>query len=140
VAIIFVLHICFLLLSFGVGAIPFLHFSRRERITALFCSPQKSLAIGLPLINIFYAGNPASGLVSLPLLTYHPMQLLVASTIVPYVKGIVPKRTFSQNGHFLFRMGGQARHGHQLDKPIQVWVLPPRQYVDHGAAASARGR
>jgi sodium/bile acid cotransporter 7 len=54
-------------------------FSRAKRTAAVICSTQKTAALGLPLLEILYRENPNLGLIALPLLIYHPLQLLVAS-------------------------------------------------------------
>ena len=41
------------------------------------------VAMGVPLINAIYEDDPLIGLYTLPLLIWHPMQLLVGSTIAP---------------------------------------------------------
>jgi sodium/bile acid cotransporter 7 len=55
-----------------------------ERIAAFFCASQKSLATGLPLATAIFAVLPATiginvGAVLLPLIAYHPLQLLLAA-------------------------------------------------------------
>lgn len=54
---------------------------RVEQITALFCAPQKTLASGVPMAKLLFPGNPELGLILLPLLLYHPLQLLVGGVI-----------------------------------------------------------
>jgi hypothetical protein len=39
--------------------------------------------MGVPLINAIYEDDPLVGLYTLPLLIWHPMQLLVGSTLAP---------------------------------------------------------
>ena len=47
-----------------------------DRVAALFCGSQKTLAAGVPLAStIFSAGSPAVGIVVLPLIFYHALQL-----------------------------------------------------------------
>ncbi len=55
-----------------------------ERIAAFFCASQKSMATGLPLATAIFAVIPESveinvGAVLLPLIIYHPLQLLLAA-------------------------------------------------------------
>ncbi|MFP4351578.1 MAG: bile acid:sodium symporter family protein [Puniceicoccaceae bacterium] len=59
---------------------------RSSRITALMCGGQKTLAVGLPLsVMIFGTGERGidPGLLLLPLLLYHPAQLLLAGWVAP---------------------------------------------------------
>lgn len=56
-------------------------FTPAERITVFFCGSQKALASGLPMILTVLAVSPAAGqagLVIIPLLIFHPLQLVLA--------------------------------------------------------------
>lgn len=55
---------------------------RPDRITALFSAPQKTLASGAPMAEVIFAGRSDIGLILLPLLFYHPLQLLLGSVLV----------------------------------------------------------
>lgn len=55
---------------------------RADAICALMTAPQKTLALGVPLLGTYFRGQPellASAL--LPVLAYHPFQLLVAGIL-----------------------------------------------------------
>ena len=56
-------------------------FSLADEITAVFCGSKKSLANGVPMGKILFAGNSALGLIVLPLMIYHQLQLIVCSTL-----------------------------------------------------------
>lgn len=51
-----------------------------ERIAALHCAPQKTLALGVPLLAILFDGQTPV-LMLIPLLLYHPMQLTAAALL-----------------------------------------------------------
>eukprot|EP00934_Nitzschia_sp_Nitz4_P006358 Nitzschia sp. Nitz4//scaffold50_size126154//8693//10152//NITZ4_003667-RA/size126154-processed-gene-0.27-mRNA-1//1//CDS//3329553644//6348//frame0 len=53
------------------------------RVMGLFGCTHKSVATGIPLINAMYEGDPNVGLYTLPLLIWHPMQLVVGSSLTP---------------------------------------------------------
>lgn len=53
---------------------------RADRISLLFCGSQKSLASGVPMANVLFAG-PSAGLIILPLMLYHQFQLFVSAAI-----------------------------------------------------------
>lgn len=57
-----------------------LHFEPKDRITALFCGSKKSLVQGSVMANVLFPGNIA-GVVLLPIMIYHALQLIVASII-----------------------------------------------------------
>lgn len=48
---------------------------RPDAIAMLFCASQKTLAAGVPMAQLIFGAHPALGLVLLPLLLYHPLQL-----------------------------------------------------------------
>ncbi|MCG5263267.1 bile acid:sodium symporter [Cupriavidus gilardii] len=58
-----------------------LGFSIEDEITAVFCGSKKSLANGIPMAKILFAGHPALGLLVLPLMVYHQLQLIVCSVM-----------------------------------------------------------
>ena len=75
-----VAHLVFLAASFLSARA--LHFERENIISVLFAAPQKTLAMGVPLIGTFFAGNPETmGIALLPLIFYHAWQLFVAGFI-----------------------------------------------------------
>jgi len=56
-------------------------FSREDRIVVILSGSQKSLATGVPMANLLFAGNPALGLLLLPVILYHPLQLVVGGVL-----------------------------------------------------------
>jgi len=59
-----------------------LRFPRENLISAMFAAPQKTLSLGVPLISAYFARSPQTlGLALLPLLLYHPWQLLIAGLL-----------------------------------------------------------
>ncbi|MFE9172691.1 bile acid:sodium symporter family protein [Streptomyces kebangsaanensis] len=57
-----------------------LGFPREDRITIVFCGSKKSLASGLPMATVLFTG-PSAGLIMLPLMLFHQMQLLVCAVL-----------------------------------------------------------
>lgn len=51
-----------------------------DRLTLLFCGSKKSLASGLPMANILFAGQAVS-MIILPLMLFHQIQLFVCAVI-----------------------------------------------------------
>lgn len=58
----------------------FLNFNREDRITALFCGSKKSLVQGSVMANVLFPGSMA-GVILLPIMIFHALQLIVASII-----------------------------------------------------------
>jgi len=56
-------------------------FSREDGIVAVFCGSQKSLASGMPVANVLFGGNPALGLIVLPMILYHQLQLVLGAVL-----------------------------------------------------------
>lgn len=52
-----------------------------DRITAVFCGSKKTLASGVPMARLIFGANPALGLIVLPIMFYHPLQLFVCSVL-----------------------------------------------------------
>ncbi|GAA3930469.1 bile acid:sodium symporter family protein [Hymenobacter algoricola] len=70
------------LLIFGLigGLSRLLHFSREDRIVALFCGSKKSLVHGSVLASLLFPGA-ALGALLLPLMLYHALQIIMASVM-----------------------------------------------------------
>jgi len=73
------MHIVLVTLSVLFGRL--LRLAPADRITATFVAPQKTLAMGAPLLSVFFSGQPVLGVALLPLVFYHPFQLLVAGLL-----------------------------------------------------------
>jgi sodium/bile acid cotransporter 7 len=53
----------------------------QEHIVMLFCGGQKSLATGVPLAKVIFGSHPGLGLILLPIMIYHPLQLFICSAL-----------------------------------------------------------
>ena len=58
-----------------------LGFNREDRITALFCGSKKSLVHGTVMSKVLFPDANMVGLMLLPIMVYHALQLLIASVI-----------------------------------------------------------
>lgn len=54
-----------------------LRFEEEDRIAAIFCGSKKTLASGVPMAQILFAGHPGIGLILLPIMIYHSLQLVI---------------------------------------------------------------
>lgn len=78
-----VLGCCLLLaLALGITAVlgKWLGFSLEDRITILFCGSKKSLATGVPMAQVLFAGSTI-GVLILPLMLFHQIQLMVCASL-----------------------------------------------------------
>jgi solute carrier family 10 (sodium/bile acid cotransporter), member 7 len=57
-----------------------LGFPREDEIAIVFCGSKKSLVTGIPMANALFAGT-ALGLVVLPLMISHQLQLMACATL-----------------------------------------------------------
>ncbi|ESQ93305.1 bile acid:sodium symporter [Asticcacaulis sp. AC460] len=57
------------------------HFPREDEVAAVFCGSKKSLANGAPIAAVLFAGHPAMGMIMLPIMLYHQLQLIVCSIL-----------------------------------------------------------
>lgn len=74
-ALFFVVFLCVGLLSRLFG------FSAEDRITVLFCGSKKSLVHGTVMSKVLFQHSTITGIVLLPLMLYHALQLIAASII-----------------------------------------------------------
>ena len=58
-----------------------MRFKREDRITVIFCGSKKSLVQGAVMGKVLFPDQAILGVVLLPLMLYHALQLLVGSTI-----------------------------------------------------------
>lgn len=65
-------------------------FTPADRVTTLFCGSTKSLATGLPMAVVLFPGEPI-GLIILPLMLFHQLQLLIGAAIAPRLLPPAPR-------------------------------------------------
>ncbi|KAG2220281.1 hypothetical protein INT45_009896 [Circinella minor] len=96
-------YILFSLLSFFLAYLPFpsslkepswvkrLRYSREDTVAIMYCGATKTVAMGVPLINVLYeSGDPGTvGVLSTPLLLYHVEQLILGNFEVDILKNWV---------------------------------------------------
>jgi len=56
------------------------HFPREDEIVIVFCGTKKSLIQGIPMARVLFAG-PDLGLILLPIMIFHQIQLMVCAVI-----------------------------------------------------------
>lgn len=87
--------LCAALLATMIGVAVILSrvmgFSLADETAAVFCGSKKSLASGLPMANVLFAGNPALGMIVLPIMVYNQIQILVGAVLAKaYAKRMTP--------------------------------------------------
>ncbi|HEY9102286.1 bile acid:sodium symporter family protein [Chitinimonas sp.] len=69
-----------LILLLTRSASHWLGFNREDEITIVFCGSKKSLASGVPMAKVIFAGHPI-GMIVLPLMLFHQLQLMVCAVL-----------------------------------------------------------
>jgi len=86
VFIIFLLQSTLLLLTFWITTLEGSPFKPADTVAIMFCSTHKSLTLGIPMLKIVFQGYKYLSLISIPLLIYHPTQILLGGVLVPFVR------------------------------------------------------
>jgi len=55
--------------------------STADRIAAVFCGSKKTLASGVPMARLIFGAHPGLSLIVLPIMIYHPLQLVVCGAL-----------------------------------------------------------
>uniref|UniRef100_A0A8D3AZ52 Sodium/bile acid cotransporter n=1 Tax=Scophthalmus maximus TaxID=52904 RepID=A0A8D3AZ52_SCOMX len=92
VLIIFSIQLSFMLLTFLFSTRPGSGFSPADTVAIVFCSTHKSLTLGVPMLKIVFEGYEHLSLISVPLLIYHPAQILLGSVLVPSIRSWMTSR------------------------------------------------
>jgi sodium/bile acid cotransporter 7 len=73
--------LCVLILAIVMSATAFVARAAKlpfeEQIVAIFCGSKKTLASGVPMARLMFGHDPGLSAILLPLMIYHPLQLLV---------------------------------------------------------------
>lgn len=86
------IQLSFMLLTFVFSTRNNSGFTPADTVAIIFCSTHKSLTLGIPMLKIVFTGHEHLSLISLPLLIYHPAQILLGSVLVPTIKSWMVSR------------------------------------------------
>jgi len=67
-------------------------FERPDRIAALFCGSKKTLASGVPMARLIFGAQSGLALILLPIMIYHPLQLVVGGWLAGSLSRNVSER------------------------------------------------
>ena len=70
-----------LVMGFTSAAARALGFSREDKVAAIFCGSKKTLASGVPMAQLIFGAHPGLALILLPIMIYHPLQLMVGGVL-----------------------------------------------------------
>ena len=85
------LAIALIVTRYGARA---LGFKREDEITIVFCGSKKSLASGVPMAKVLFAGNPL-GTIVLPIMLFHQIQLMTCAVLAKKYAMRVERRSES---------------------------------------------
>ncbi|XP_061420145.1 sodium/bile acid cotransporter 7-like [Lethenteron reissneri] len=80
--LILLIQLSFMLLTFMISTRDGSSFTPADTVAIVFCSTHKSLTLGVPMLKIVFAGMPQLSLLTVPLLVYHPTQILLGGLLV----------------------------------------------------------
>lgn len=88
----FLLTLAMVLLFFGsyvfiYAVTSFLNFDRADTVTVLFCGSKKSLVHGTIMSKVLFPNTSVAGVMLLPIMVYHAIQLIFASIIARRIAG-----------------------------------------------------
>ncbi|WP_432452760.1 MULTISPECIES: bile acid:sodium symporter family protein [unclassified Agarivorans] len=58
-----------------------LDFNSADEIAAVFCGSKKTLAAGVPMAKVIFSANPDLGMLLLPIMLYHPIQIFYCALL-----------------------------------------------------------
>jgi len=70
-----------IVLAFTTFTAMRLGFNKEDEITAVFCGSKKTLASGVPMAKLLFGAHPGLGLIVLPIMFYHQLQLFGCSIL-----------------------------------------------------------
>ncbi|XP_055502350.1 sodium/bile acid cotransporter 7 isoform X1 [Leucoraja erinacea] len=97
VFIIFSLQLSFMFLTFFISTRKKSGFTAADTVAVIFCSTHKSLTLGIPMLKIVFSGYEHLSLISVPLLIYHPTQILLGGLLVGTMKSWMVTRQKALN-------------------------------------------
>jgi sodium/bile acid cotransporter 7 len=69
----------FIVLALSTWVARRLGFNKEDEITTVFCGSKKTLASGVPMAKLLFGAHPYLGLIVLPIMFYHQLQLFTCS-------------------------------------------------------------
>ncbi|GAB2779204.1 bile acid:sodium symporter [Rhabdobacter roseus] len=74
-----------------------LGFRREDRITAVFCGSKKSMVQGAVMAKVLFGGSAEAGIILLPIMLYHALQLIMASMLAQRMARETARRLASES-------------------------------------------
>lgn len=68
-------------------------FSHQDEVAAVFCGSKKTLAAGVPMAKVIFGDNPHLGMLLLPIMLYHPIQIFYCAVLASRYQAKAAKLT-----------------------------------------------
>ncbi len=95
--------LCFVLLGLFMLAAHLLvrrfGFSLEDEAAVVFCGSKKSLASGLPMAQVLFAGHPGFGMIVLPIMCYNQVQIIVGAMLAQRYRRLIDNAAQNNQGH-----------------------------------------
>ena len=104
----------------------FFDFSIYDRIAILFCATQKTAAFGVPMITTLYEESNNLGLYTVPLLLFHPIQLVIDSLLVSLLQKRVIEfeKKYGKNDNINDNDKGRLKNKNNNNTDLDMRRLP----------------
>lgn len=90
--------LCVVILIFVVHAIQWsarrLGFNHQDEVAAVFCGSKKTLAAGIPMAKVIFGTNPQLGMLLLPIMLYHPIQIFYTAILANRYQNEASKNSY----------------------------------------------
>lgn len=70
-----------MVLALATALVRHLGFPREDEIASVFCGSKKSMATGVPMVKLLFGVTPHLGLILLPVLLYHQLQMFACAVL-----------------------------------------------------------
>lgn len=90
--VVFTAALFFLVLNLTGLASRLMGLPEEDRIAAVLCGSKKTLASGVPMAHLIFGVNPALGLILIPIMVYHPLQLAICGVLAQRWAERLPSR------------------------------------------------
>jgi len=103
------LGLIILVYSLATAAFPSL--TRSDLVAIMYSATHKSLTLGMPLLKILFGGHPdvSVATISIPLLIYHPLQIVVGSMLVAPLQRWLVSESPTNKSNFMGSENGSVK-------------------------------
>ncbi|KRT78237.1 hypothetical protein AMK59_8546 [Oryctes borbonicus] len=93
VALVLFIHFVLIVASFRIAWYFRKYFTASDVVAIAFCSTHKSLTLGIPILRLMFQGYSHLHQISLPLMVYHPIQIILGGVMGIQMKDWIQKQS-----------------------------------------------